>query len=156
MQEITFSLQHRSAALDELVSKALAYAEAGQSPATRRAEASDWRDFEAWCRERNLESLPATPEAVGLYLSDKASALAVSTLERRLISITQAHRNARVAGMSPASTRQAVVGAVMRGIRRIKGVAPRNRKAPLLNAEIRKLITVCAGDNSLRGSGTGH
>lgn len=54
-------------------------------------------------------------------------------------------------GLSPSSTRQAVVGAVMRGIRRVKGVAPRHRKAPLLNPEIRELIAVCGSDKGLRG-----
>jgi integrase len=50
-------------------------------------------------------------------------------------------------GPSPASTRQPLVGAVLRGIRRMKGVAPgRNQKAPLLTDQIRLLLGTCGKD----------
>lgn len=76
MQEAIFSLVPSSAGLAELIQLARTYVEAGRSVATRRAEASDWRDFEVWCGQKNLQALPAIPETVALYLSDRASALA--------------------------------------------------------------------------------
>src|SRR5271170_2867983 len=43
------------------------YIAAAKSKATRRAYASDWRHFAAWCDEHGLPSLPATPDTVTLY-----------------------------------------------------------------------------------------
>lgn len=131
--------------LDELVSKAKAFAEASTAASTRRAIRCDWSDFDSWCRRHQMPSLPASPETVALYLADRASSLAPQTLTRRLTSITQAHRAAGFTGLSPASTKQPAVGAVLHGIRRVKGVQ-QHGKDPLLAEQIRALVATCGDD----------
>lgn len=78
--------------LQDLTDRARGYVEAASSANTRRAYASDWKHFSAWCRRHGLEALPPDPQAVGLYITACASGTAerggkpnaVSTIERRL------------------------------------------------------------------------
>ena len=78
--------------LATLGEQARAYAEAGHADNTRRAYRTDWRAFTAWCRGRGLVPLPAAAATLALYLTDQADVLKVSTLQRRLVAIAQAHR----------------------------------------------------------------
>ncbi len=43
-----------------------------KSSNTLKGYASDWEDFDTWCRQKRLLSLPATPQVVAAYLSDRA------------------------------------------------------------------------------------
>ena len=58
---------------DPVAARARAYVQAAKAPSTQRAYRSDWRDFERWCRRRDLKTLPAEPETVGLYIADLAA-----------------------------------------------------------------------------------
>ena len=64
---------HVPAHLRQLTDRARGYIEAASSANTRRAYASDWKHFGAWCRRQNLEPLPPDPEIVGLYITACAS-----------------------------------------------------------------------------------
>jgi hypothetical protein len=44
--------------------------EAELAASTRSVYASAWRQWEAWCRSRGLEALPAHPEAICAYLAE--------------------------------------------------------------------------------------
>lgn len=146
MQTPDSSLVSFSTGLEDLIARARAFAAASKAASTQRAIGSDWSDFDGWCQEHRLSALPAAPETVALYLTDRASTLAPQTLTRRLTAITQAHRAAGyVSGLSPASTKQPVVGAVLHGIRRVKGVA-QHGKDPLLTEQIRALVAACGED----------
>lgn len=145
-----FSSLTGAAGIGAAISKARQYAAASSAASSQKAMASDFRHFDEWCRRHGLPSLPTAPEVVGLYLADNAETLAVATLERRLISITRVHQDAGVEGLSPASTRHQAVGRVMKGIRRTKGVAPKNQKAPMLNPQIRQVTAVFAHGDDLR------
>lgn len=59
---------------------------------TVRAYKSDWADFSDWCRSRGVSSMPGSPETVANYLAHLSRTYKVSTLQRRLVSITRAHR----------------------------------------------------------------
>lgn len=61
---------------------------------TRRAYTSDWADFSAWCQNRGAKSMPGSPETVARYLSELAETHKLSTLQRRMVSITYAHKEA--------------------------------------------------------------
>jgi hypothetical protein len=50
----------------------------------QRAYINDWADFAQWCNAQHLESLPARPETVGLYLAALAQTHKPSTITRRL------------------------------------------------------------------------
>ena len=138
MQPHIYSLTPKSASLEELIQKAKTFVAAAKAPATLKAYRNDWRDFESWCREHQLPSLPSTPESVALYIADRASTLASGTITRRLTSITKAHQAAGFTD-SPATTRHFVVGETLKGIRRTIGTA-QHGKDPLLAADIRRIV----------------
>lgn len=149
MQIPAFSSVPQGAGLEELIAKAQMLAEASQADSTHRAMQSSWKDVEAWCRQHGFPSLTVapSPEVVALYLADRAGSLSPQTLAKRLSSITQALRATGFSGLSPASTRQPMVGKVLRGIRRTKGVSPGpNQKQPLLTSQIRQLVETCGDD----------
>lgn len=56
-----------------LTERARGYVEAASSANTRKAYASDWKHFAAWCRRSGLAALPANPQTVGLYITACAS-----------------------------------------------------------------------------------
>ena len=144
MQTNSYPLAPKPASLEELIQKAKTFVAAAKAPATLKAYRNDWRDFEPWCREHNLPSLPSTPETVALYIADSASILASGTIARRLTSITKAHQAAGFKD-SPATTRHFVVGETLKGIRRTIGTA-QHGKAPLLSADIRRIIAARCED----------
>ena len=100
------------------------YAREARAPNTRRAYRADWADFAAWCAAHGLPALPASPEAVALYLTDRAKTRTVATLQRRLSAIAVAHKTKGY--VSP--TAHAAVRDVWAGIRRAKGTAPRGKE----------------------------
>ncbi len=79
-----------SGALDRLVDTARNYARQATSENTNKAYAKDWAHFSSWCRRRGTDTLPPSPELVGLYIANcaapdaNAPALTVATIERRL------------------------------------------------------------------------
>jgi hypothetical protein len=117
---ICSSLAPQLSSLEELIQKARNFVASAKSAATLKAYRNDWHDFETWTRAHNLPSLPSTPETIALYISDQASTHAVSSITRRLTSITKAHQAAGFAN-SPASTRNFIVGEILKGIRRVLG-----------------------------------
>ena len=131
----------------EDASAALAFAQAEKSDATRRAYKSDFGLFAVWCRARsNLEPLGASPEAVAEFLAGQASAgVRPSTLTRRLAAISYAHR---LAGL-PSPAAHEAVRAVLRGIRRKMGTAPK-QKAPATAERVAAMLDAIPAD-TLRG-----
>ena len=53
---------------------------------------SDLAIFTAWCTERALRALPATPDTLAAFVDAMASARAPSTVRRYVASIAAAHR----------------------------------------------------------------
>lgn len=129
---------HEAAFLGELQSaaeRARDYAATSKSKNTQRAYKADWTHFSAWCDKHHYTALPATPQSIILYLCDLAETRKVATIERRLASIGQAHKYARLA--SP--TKDVDVEITMAGIRRTKGIAP-SAKAPAVTDTLRQMI----------------
>ena len=58
--------------LEDDMAAAADYLRAEKAPGTRAAYAADFKLFHAYCRERGLEALPASPEAVMAFLSAQA------------------------------------------------------------------------------------
>ncbi|RZM08844.1 MAG: site-specific integrase [Sphingomonas sp.] len=131
--------------LDEEVEAARGYVAAARAPATRRAYASDWRLFLAWCEARGLASLPATPETVAVFLSAEAQAgIRPSTIGRRLAAIGYAHVQA---GFDPPQQRAGAVAIrnAVAGIRRTHGVT-KVRKRAADGDMLRDMLRACDGD----------
>ena len=130
------------ARFEEVVRKARTFASSAKAPATKRAYQRDWCSFEAWCRDAGVASLPASPATVAAYAAYViGEGLAVSTLQRALVSISQAHKMAGLA----APTSNATVLETLKGIRREKGTA-QPQKAPVLPEQIRAMLAVLPGD----------
>ncbi|MAS53160.1 MAG: integrase [Pimelobacter sp.] len=134
---------------------ARAFAEQAKAENTKRAYRADWRCFRSWCGERGLDALPADPRTVTLYVADKAAPsdgsapLKVSTLERRLSAISQAHR---MSGLpSPASTREEPLHSVWAGLVRTKGRA-KDKVAPALTPDVVAMVEALPTVELLDGS----
>lgn len=130
-------------ALQDAAGRAAGYARAAHAPSTQRAYQTDWRDFSGWCEAMGQAALPATPITVGSYLADRAAARSVATVSRRLAAISTAHR---LAGHH-LDTRHPAIRAVIQGIRRTHGIAPRKAN-PLGTSALRALLATC-GTTSL-------
>jgi len=65
-------LQGRELALNDALSRAEDPLRQSLAQNTRRAYASDWRDFSARCQAHHRVDLPALPETVALYLTTLA------------------------------------------------------------------------------------
>lgn len=126
----------QGAQLVEVAQTAMEYAAKSKAASTVKAYQNDWQDFTAWCAEQGLQALPATAETVALYLTAKADTVKVSTLERRLGAISQAHR---AAGHSPISTRIEPLHSVWQGIKRTKGTVQQG-KVPAKTDDIRVMV----------------
>ena len=112
------------------------FALASRSAATKRAYSSDWQIFTAWCFENQQTPLPASPATVAAFLAAQASAgFRPATLSRRLGAINAAHR---LAG-HPSPTTSEPVSLVMKGIRRMAGVAQRQAR-PLVVEDLRRVV----------------
>lgn len=121
------------------------YALEEKAPATRRAYASDFAHFEAWCATMAAEPLPASVATLAAYLASLADAgRKASTIGRRCAAIAHRHRQA---GYEPPTTGEKAK-AVHRGIRRKIGTRP-DQKAPAtakrLKAMLRRIPTDLAG-----------
>ena len=132
--------------LTSLSRQAREFAAAAKAHNTLRAYQADWTDFRQWCEAHRVAHLPATPETVALYLTDRATTLKTSSLARRLTTINRAHQAAGLA--SPATMQNAVVSEVWKGIKRKKGTAQRGKK-PFLTPDLRRIIAQLPQD--LRG-----
>ena len=139
--------------LRDLTDRARTYVEAASSANTRRAYASDWKHFSAWCRRQNLSPLPPDPETVGLYITACASGASergaksnsVSTIERRLAAIGW---NCTQRGIV-LDRKDRAIATVMAGIRNTHAAPPRQKEALLPEDLIAMLETLDRG--TLRG-----
>jgi integrase len=122
-------------ALHRELEKAKEYAGQSRAENTKRAYSSDWRRFGEWCEAQGLEALPASPMTVIAYITSMAERYKVATLQRHLVSISQAHEM----NGHPSPVKNKNVRTVMEGIRRAKGSA-QDRKAPVLVEDLRRMV----------------
>ena len=139
--------------LDSLAGRARGDLKAASSANTRRAYASDWKHFTAWCRRQALSPLPPEPQIVGLYVTACASGAvggdkkpnSVSTIERRLSSLSW---NYAQRGL-PLDRKDRHIAAVMAGIRHSHARPPVQKEAVMPQDIIAMLETLDRG--TLRG-----
>jgi site-specific recombinase XerD len=112
---------------------------ASKSAATARAYRSDWNDFEAWAEANGRAALQASPETVILYLTSlNARGMRISTIRRRVATISQAHQHAGLD--TPTTDRR--VRALLQGIART-GTTTVTKKKAIGVADIRALVAAC-------------
>lgn len=142
-----------AAHLAALAGRARDYVEAASSANTRRAYASDWKHFLAWCRRQQLEPLLPDPQIVGLYITACASgsvatggrANSVSTIERRLSALTSNYTQRGLV----LDRKDRHIATVLLGIRNTHGKPPEQKEAVLPEDLLAMLETLDRG--SLRG-----
>ena len=126
---------------DGLVSTLVA---ASVAPATRRAYASDWQRFAAWCSARGIDALLAGEDSMATYVAEASTAVdevgdwvvASSTLQRWISGINQVH--AAAGGVVPG--RSELVRRTLAGVRRTRAT-PARRRRPLRVGELRAIVT---------------
>ncbi len=131
--------------LEDLVDKAREVVADNRSPRTREAYELAWRTWSSWATKKGVESMPASPTAVALYLVDHEDHYSVSTLVQHLAAIAAVHQDAGLE--SPTRTPQ--VSSVIKGIRRRRGVAPKETKTPLRVAELREMVDALDLDKAI-------
>ncbi len=120
---------------EALTEKVKGYVLNAKSKETRRGYRSDWNQFELWCKEKNLRSMPADVSTIAAYLSDLANIKKVATIQRRLVSIKQAHSAAGY----PIYRNNSLITETVKGIKKTHG-APQRAKTPLLTKDIHSMI----------------
>lgn len=105
---------------------------------TRETYACGWRQWERWCWGRGIQPLPAPPEAIAAFLTERAEAgVHFTTLDCYCSGIAYRHRQEGLAD----PTADFLVRRVRRGLRRILGVAPIRQAHPLTVAELSQIVT---------------
>ena len=104
---------------------------------TLRAYKSDYKDFGAFCAKHGLSSLPTEPKTVSLYLTHLSKNSKISTLRRRLVSISTAHK---LKGHY-LDTKHPIIIENLMGIKRVKGSIQKGKK-PLLIKHLKLIIDV--------------
>jgi len=118
-----------------------AYVEGSLAASSRARYDAAWQTFASWCRANGRPELPATPATVASYLADRARERKVNTVAVEMAAISRAHQLVRETNpvLDPG------VRAVMSGIRRALGIAPR-QVAPLLASDVKAILGLLADD----------
>ena len=104
---------------------------------TLRAYKSDFKDYSAFCTKHGFKSLPSEPKVVSLYLTYLSKNMKISTLRRRLVSISMVHK---LKGHY-LDTKHPIIIENLMGIRRVKGSIQIGKKPILIN-HLRSIINV--------------
>ncbi|MFL2893751.1 MAG: site-specific integrase [Candidatus Pelagibacter sp.] len=104
---------------------------------TLRAYKSDFKDFAAFCNKHSLNSLPTEPKIISIYLTHLSKNSKISTLRRRLVSISMIHK---IKGIY-LDTKHPIIVENLMGIKRVKGSIQKGKK-PLLINHLKSIINL--------------
>tara|TARA_B100000575_G_scaffold278222_1_gene265297 strand:- start:517 stop:1470 length:954 start_codon:yes stop_codon:yes gene_type:complete len=104
---------------------------------TLRAYKSDFKDFSIFCVKHGVQSMPTEPKIVSIYLTHLSKTSKISTLRRRLVSISMVHK---LKGHY-LDTKHPVIIENLMGIKRLKGSIQRGKKPILIN-HLKSIIDV--------------
>ena len=104
---------------------------------TLRAYKSDFKDFSIFCAKHGINSLPTEPKIISLYLTHLSKYSKISTLRRRLVSISMFHK---LKGHY-LDTKHPIIVENLMGIRRLKGSIQKGKK-PLLISHLKSIVNV--------------
>lgn len=123
----------------ELDQGAARLASRARSDNTWKAYKSDWRIFEAFCREINETSMPASVSTLCRFITELHAARGrkLSTIQRLVASISQAHELAKQSN----PRLSAEVREVLKGLRRSPGARKIRKADALLPARMRAMLT---------------
>ncbi len=104
---------------------------------TLRAYKSDFKDFGAFCTKHGLNSLPTEPKIVSIYLTHLSKNFKISTIRRRLVSISMVHK---LKGHY-LDTKHPIITENLLGIKRVKGSFQKGKKPILIN-HLKSIVNV--------------
>jgi len=110
---------------------------------TLRAYKSDFKDFGAFCAKHGLNSLPSDPKIVSIYLTHLSKNSKISTIRRRLVSISTAHK---LKGHY-LDTKHPIITENLLGIKRVKGSVQKGKKPILIN-HLKSIVNVIDEQNA--------
>ncbi len=110
---------------------------------TLRAYKSDFKDFGAFCAKHGLNSLPSDPKIVSIYLTHLSKNSKISTIRRRLVSISMVHK---LKGHY-LDTKHPIITENLLGIKRVKGSVQKGKKPILIN-HLKSIINVIDEQNA--------
>ena len=113
---------------------------------TIRAYKSDFKDFSMFCAKNGFSSLPTEPKIISLYVTYLSSGRKISTLKRRIASISVVHR---LKGHY-IDTKHPIIIENLMGIRRKTGSFQRSKKPILIN-ELKQIIKAIDTTNKNKG-----
>jgi len=113
---------------------------------TIRAYKSDFKDFSKFCVKNGFKSLPTEPKIISLYLTYLSSISKMSTLKRRIASISVIHR---LKGLY-IDTKHPIIIENLMGIRRKMGSYQKSKKPILIN-ELKEIIKAIDEVNNWNG-----
>ena len=109
---------------------------------TLRAYKSDFKDFGSFCAKHGFNSLPTEPKIVSLYLTHLSKNSKISTLKRRLVSLSVVHK---LKGHY-LDTKHPIIVENLMGIKRLKGSIQKGKK-PILISHLKSIINVIHEQN---------
>jgi site-specific recombinase XerD len=115
--------------IKKLQTETLENLQSSKSKNTVRAYRSDIADFIGFCNRHNLKFLPANPNIVSLYLTNLSKTSKLSTLKRRLASLSLYHK---MKGHY-LDIKHPIISENLLGIKRIKGSYQTGKKPILIN-----------------------
>ena len=113
---------------------------------TIRAYKSDFKDFSMFCAKNGFSSLPTEPKIISLYVTYLSSSRKISTLKRRIASISVVHR---LKGYY-IDTKHPIIIENLMGIRRKTGSFQKSKKPILIN-ELKQIIKAIDTTNKNKG-----
>jgi len=114
-----------------------------KSANTIRAYKSDFNHFLDFCKKNNFKALPADPKIVSFYITHLSSTSKVSTLKRRLASISVIHKHKG----HYIDIKHPLIIENLIGIQRKKGVFQKS-KNPILVNELKEIINIIEKNNT--------
>lgn len=128
---------------DEVLDDIKIYANKAKAASTNRAYTSDIKQFEEWCKNNGVTSVPVDSVVLCAFITVLAnSGLKVSTIERKKAAIAYAHKMQKL----PNPNLHEDVSEVMKGIRNSKK-CKQNKKKPITDDILIEMLKHCSGDD---------
>lgn len=119
------------------------HARGAHSANTERALRTDTAVFAAWCIEREVPALPASPDTVAKFIDAQAAAKSPATVRRYVATIAALHRAAAM----PEPTKAEIVRLALKRLHRAKG--RRQQQAHGLTFTFRSRLLDAAGERRI-------
>ena len=140
MNDTPFTLVPNFGGLGDLRAQVNAYVQAAKAPATRKAYASDLRDYIDFCVKIGQPVFASGGEVLALYIADLARrGRKPSTISRRVAAIATEYHSA---GHRESPTSSFLVREVMTGMKHTLGTA-QERKDPLMPDDVARIVAAC-------------